>query len=166
MRLRAKMIIPMIILILTISFSSGCICQQLSPESTAPVEGSLMKELSSAEDIDAALETGPVFLEFGNDGCYWCRLQKPIAEQLSIEYDGISFLYIDTSVHRALVAEYNVNPIPHMNLIVKKNPDGSYLYVDEAGNLTENRDSSKILGLHQKDQLVKLLDTALSARAA
>jgi thiol-disulfide isomerase/thioredoxin len=128
------------------------------------VEGSKVIEAKTIDDIDNALEKGPVFVEFGAIWCGYCTDQLPIVEELSKEYEDVTFFYVDYDKNKELVQAFKVQPIPHMNMIVKKNPDGSYLYIDNDGKATDNRQNSRILGLHQKPALVKILDKAISSR--
>ena len=83
---------------------------------------------------------------------------------LSTDYDTVTFIDVDTDVNRTLADEFYVDGIPQMNIIVRKNPDGSYLYVDPSGNLTADRIRSRIVGFHDYDQLKRLVDAALAAR--
>jgi thiol-disulfide isomerase/thioredoxin len=144
-----------IILVLLIALVAGCVaCPQLKPrDNSGPMQG-----------IDAALERGPVFIEFGATWCGWCTLQKPIVEELSSEYPGVSFIDVDVDENASLADAFYVNGVPQMNLIVKKNPDGSYLYVDIDGKTMNDRKNSAIIGYTEKDALKTALDGAMRAR--
>jgi thiol-disulfide isomerase/thioredoxin len=115
-------------------------------------------------EIDAGLRSGPVFVEFGAEWCYWCGVEKPVVGKLSADYGTVTFVDIDTDVNRTLADAFYVDGIPQMNIIVRKNPDGSYLYVDPLGNVTADRFSSRIVGFRDYDQLKPLVDAALAAR--
>jgi thioredoxin 1 len=119
---------------------------------------------TSMEEIDAALESGPVFIEFGASWCQWCTVQKPIVEELSGDYPGITFMDVDVDENGSLADAFYVNGIPQMDLIVKKGPDGSYLYVDINGMCTGDRKKSAIIGYTEKEALRTALDAAVSAR--
>jgi thioredoxin 1 len=115
-------------------------------------------------EIDAALGSGPVFVEFGATWCHWCDAEKPVVEDLSADYETVTFVDVDKDVNRTLADAFYVDGIPQMNIIVKKNSDGSYLYVDPLGNVTADRVRSRIVGFHDYDQLKPLVDAALAAR--
>jgi thioredoxin 1 len=115
-------------------------------------------------EIDAALGSGPVFVEFGAEWCHWCDEEKPVVGDLSADYDTVTFVDVDTDVNRTLADSFYVDGIPQMNIIVRKNPDGSYLYVDPLGNVTADRVRSRIVGFHDYNQLKPLVDAALAAR--
>lgn len=141
-----------IVLVILIALVAGCIaCPPLKPQ-----EGS-----GPMQEIDAALEKGPVFIEFGAPWCGWCTAQKPIVEELSREYPGVSFIDVNVDENGTLADAFYVNGIPQMDLIVKKNPDGSYLYADIYGSTTDDRKKSAIVGFREKDELKKALDAAM-----
>jgi thioredoxin 1 len=144
-------IVPVILMALV----AGCIaCPAVKPP-----DGS-----ASMEEIDAALEMGPVFIEFGASWCHWCTLQKPIVEELSGDYADITFMDVDVDENGSLADAFYVNGIPQMNLIVKKNVDGSYLYADINGMCTGDRKKSAIIGYREKEALRTALDAAVSER--
>ncbi len=134
---------------------AGCAC--CPPQESGGGSGSM-------EEIDAALERGPVFVEFGAPRCGWCTLQKPIVEELSGEYPGVTFMDVDVDANGSLADAFYVNGIPQMNLIVQKSPDGSYLYVDINGKATNDRKKSAIVGYRGKEALKVALDAAVRAR--
>ena len=115
-------------------------------------------------DIDTALTGGPVFVEFGAPWCQYCVEEKPIIEELKKEYTGVTFMDVNTDENNALPEAFYVDGIPQMDLIVKKNPDGSYLYVDVYGKATGDRKRSAIIGFTEKADLKTALDAALQAR--
>jgi thiol-disulfide isomerase/thioredoxin len=114
--------------------------------------------------IDAALEKGPVFIEFGAEWCGWCEVQQPIVEELMAEYPGVTFMDIDVDRNASLADAFYVNGIPQMNVIVNKSSNGTYQYVDVDGQATGDRKKSAIVGYHEKPDLKKALDAAVVAR--
>jgi thioredoxin 1 len=114
--------------------------------------------------IDAALVKGPVFVEFGAPWCSWCTLQKPLVEEISKDYPGVTFMDVNVDENGTLAKAFYVSGIPQMNVIVKKNPDGSYLYATGAGGTTSDRKSSAIVGYTEKPGLKTALDAAVRAR--
>jgi thioredoxin 1 len=115
-------------------------------------------------EIDAALQHGPVFVEFGAAWCEWCEKEKPVTEALSAEYHSITFVDVDVDVNGTLADEFYVDGIPQMNVIVRKNANGSYLFIDPGGKTTTDRFQSRIVGYQERDQLKPLLDAAVAAR--
>lgn len=155
----------------------GCVAPASSPAGTAapsastgadnassPAQQPLDHVVTGQPGIDAALEAGPVFLEFGAEWCYWCNLEKPVVGNLSVEYPGIAFLSADTDESPGLAKAFYVKGIPQLEIIVRKNPDGSYLYIDPTGNTTTDRYASRIVGYHTHDELKPLLGAAVAAR--
>ena len=116
-------------------------------------------------EIDAALAGGPVFVEFGAAWCEWCQKEKPVVEGLALNYSGITFVDVDTDVNGKLADSFYVSGIPQMAIVARKNPDGSYLYVDQDGLATTDRYGSRIVGYRESAELKPLLDAALAARA-
>jgi thiol-disulfide isomerase/thioredoxin len=114
--------------------------------------------------VDAALEKGPVLVEFGADRCGWCVKQKPIVEDLSREYAGVTFLQVDVDAEPGLADSFYVQGIPQLDIVVKKHADGTYLYVDDRGGTTTDRYRSRIVGFRERDQLRPLIDAAIAAR--
>ena len=137
-------------------FISGCI--------GAADNKSTVSADSAMGQIDTGLAKGPVFVEFGASWCEWCTKEKPIVEGLSQEYPGITFINVDTDNDTELAQDFYVNAIPQMNLIVRKNTNGSYLYIDATGEATADRKKSAIIGYTEQDQLKPILDAALKAR--
>ncbi len=115
-------------------------------------------------EIDAALQKGPVFVEFGAPWCHWCDEEKPVVRALSSDYGSVTFVDVDVDVNGTLADEFYVDGIPQLEIIVRKNPDGSYLYIDPRGNATTDRFQSRIVGFRERDQLRPLLDAAVAAR--
>jgi thioredoxin 1 len=115
-------------------------------------------------EIDAGLRSGPVFVEFGAEWCYWCGVERPVVGNLSADYGTVTFVDADTDANRTLAEAFYVDGIPQMNIIVRKNSDGGYLYVDPMGNVTADRFRSRIVGFRDYDELKPLLDAALAAR--
>ncbi len=116
------------------------------------------------KNIDAALEKGPVFVEFGAPWCHWCDEEKPLVEELTKEYPDVTFIEIDVDENASLADAFYVNGIPQMDVIVRKDTDGSYLYADTFGNTTGDRKKSAIIGYTEKADLKKALDAAMRMR--
>ena len=89
---------------------------------------------------------------------------KERLKKLSGEYPGISFIDVNVDENGSLADAFYVNGIPQMDLIVRKNPDGSYLYVDIEGKAIGDRKKSAIVGYREKEALKTALDAAVRAR--
>lgn len=116
------------------------------------------------QPIDSALATGPVFLEFYTDGCEYCQLQKPIIDELTTEYQAVTFMQVNAMSNKDLPKAFGVASVPHMNVIVKKNQDGSYVYATLSGSITSDRQASRIIGFREKNDLKVAIDAAFNAR--
>ncbi len=143
-------ILPFLLLALMISFS-GC-----TDNSTA--QKPELTTVNSIEEIDAMLESAPVFIELGAGRCPACVLQKPIVEELAAKYDGkVHFVYIDVDKQNQLAAKFNVYYIPDI-FIIARSDNGTYKYVLN-GNLTTNYEQAKMIGFTPKGPLeITILD--------
>lgn len=126
--------------------------------------GNELTVITSAAEIDTALSNGPVMVKFGADWCGPCRLQEPILRELATAYPEVSFLEVDTDDSPALAKEFFVRPIPHMVIIVQKDTEGKYVFVDQWGKTTTDRAKAAIVGTRQYDSLKPLVENAISER--
>ncbi|KAF5422363.1 MAG: thioredoxin 1 [Candidatus Methanocomedens sp.] len=143
-------ILTLLILAIMILFS-GC-----TDNSTA--QKSELATVNSIEEIDAMLESAPVFIEMGAGRCPACVLQKPIVEELAAKYDDkVHFVYIDVDKQNQLAAKFNVYYIPDI-FVIARSDNGTYKYVLD-GDLTTNSEQAKMIGLTQKGPLeITILD--------
>lgn len=125
---------------------------------------SAMQADAKMSEIDSALGHGPVFVEFGASWCYWCGLEKPVVGNLSANFSGVTFLDIDSDANAKLADDFYVEGIPQITIIVRKNADGSYLYIDPRGRTTTDRFASRLRGYMEYDELKPLLEAAIAAR--
>ncbi|HTY92224.1 MAG TPA: thioredoxin family protein [Methanocella sp.] len=144
-----------LILIMLAALMTGCVSG--GQNGSAGSDGALA-------GIDAALDSGPVFVDFGAPWCTWCTQEEPIIEELKAEYPGVTFIGVNIDENGTLADAFYVDGIPQMDVVVKKNSDGSYLYADVSGSTTANRRASAIIGYHEKADLEKALDAAVKAR--
>jgi thiol-disulfide isomerase/thioredoxin len=123
-----------------------------------------MQADAKMSEIDSALGHGPVLVEFGATWCYWCGLEKPGISNLSANFSGVTFLDIDSDENAKLADDFYVEGIPQMSIIVRKNADGNYLYVDPLGKTTTDRYASRLRGYLEYDELQPLIEAAIAAR--
>lgn len=133
---------------------SGCICCGQEPDYSAVMA-----------PIDEALLAGPVFIEFGAPWCSWCTAEEPIIEELKAEYPNVTFMAVNIDENGRLADAFYVSSVPRMSVIVNKSQNGSYMYADVSGRITDNRGSSVIVGYHEKPDLKIALDAAVSKRS-
>ncbi|MBC8521985.1 MAG: thioredoxin family protein, partial [Methanomicrobia archaeon] len=88
---------------------------------------------SLTSEIDALLNTKPVFLFFYADWCHFCQQQKSIIDELEQEYaDKIAFIRVNAEENSQAVDEFGVTGFPAMFLIVNKDEEG-YVYQEFEG---------------------------------
>lgn len=137
---------------------SGCVSTPVKVSNSTPSVYPVMGQ------FDADLANGPVFIDFGAPWCDWCTKEKPVVDGLTKDYPGVRFYSIDTDNGGDLVSAFYVSGIPQMNVIARKNADGTYLYIDPYGNTTTDRKKSSIIGYTESAQMKQVLDAALEAR--
>jgi thiol-disulfide isomerase/thioredoxin len=104
-------------------------------------------------DVDSALASGPVFLEFETKECGYCKQQRPISEALADEYKGkVTFIFVDANENRELARAFQVSGVPQMDIVLEKST-GGYTYVDKDGKTSGSVGTSRFLGLTRKDTL-------------
>jgi thiol-disulfide isomerase/thioredoxin len=146
---RALVLIALVTVILTMA---GC-----TSKTDVPADAKMA-------GIESALRSGPVFVEFGADWCSWCDAEKLVVNNLSANFNGVTFLNIDTDENPRLADDFYVEGVPQMNIIVRKNGDGSYLYVNPGGKTTTDRYASRLIGYREFDELETLIEAAIAAR--
>ncbi|CAJ35220.1 thioredoxin family protein [Methanocella arvoryzae] len=115
-------------------------------------------------DIDNALASGPVFIEFESKTCTYCKEQRPISDALAADYQGkVTFFFADVAESRDLAKYFQVSGVPQINVIAQK-ADGGYTYVGKDGSTSSSIAGSKFLGLTQSDTLKTALDAAVRMR--
>jgi thioredoxin 1 len=130
----------------------------------AVAQGTAVTQRYTMADVDSALATGPVFLEFETKECGYCKQQRPISEALAGEYQGrVTFLFVDANENRDLARAFQVSGVPQMDIILDKSA-GGYTYVDKDGKTSGSVGASRFLGLTQQDTLKTALDAAVRMR--
>ncbi|MCD1293409.1 thiol reductase thioredoxin [Methanocella sp. CWC-04] len=132
--------------------------------SSQSMQQPVLKSKVTMADIDEALKSGPVFLEFETQECGYCKQQRPMTEELAGEYSGkVTFMFIDANQNRDIARTFLVSGVPQMNIIAKKE-NGEYTYVGKDGKASGNINDSRFRGLTQKDTLKTALDAAVNMR--
>ncbi len=97
----------------------------------------------SKETFDKYIKKGVVVVDFWAPWCAPCRLQGPIVEDLSKEMKKVKFGKVNVDKNREIAAKFGIRGIP--TLIIFKD-----------GKVAE-----KVVGLHQKEDLKKIISTHL-----
>jgi len=123
-------------------------------------------EVTQLEQINAALQKGPVLLEIGAEWAGDCQKMKPILQELATEYAGrATIMTIDIDKSPDLATYFNIAYVPDTTLIMSiKN--GEYVYLQEDGQLTTDRLKAKILGQMEKEVYEKRINLALNYKKA
>ena len=151
-------ILTLLLLAVMIAFS-GCTDNSTVPKSE-------LATVNSIEEIDAMLESAPVFIEMGAGRCPACVQQKPIVEELAAKYDGkVHFVYIDTDKQNQLAQQFNyLHFIPDMTMIAASD-NGKFIYVSRMGTLTSDRREAMMVGAIPKNVLDIIIMDGLRLRS-
>jgi len=115
-------------------------------------------EVSQLEQINKALEKGPVLLKIGAEWCEACQEMKPILKELASEYGRkATIMAVDVDQSPELADYFGVNSIPDFSVIVGVEK-GKYVYMGHDGTLTMSRSQAKIVGLNGKEVFENVLD--------
>ncbi|WP_207695142.1 thioredoxin [Enterococcus sp. DIV0212c] len=104
-----------------------------------------MTQVITDKDFSTETDSGLVLIDFWATWCGPCRMQSPILEQLSEEYDEdeVKITKMDVDENPATPASFGIMSIP--TLLLKKD-----------GEVVE-----KAVGVHSKEQLRALIDKHL-----
>ena len=104
-----------------------------------------MTQVITDKDFSTETDNGLVLIDFWATWCGPCRMQSPILEQLSEEYDEseVKIAKMDVDENPATPASFGIMSIP--TLLLKKD-----------GEVVE-----KAVGVHSKEQLRALIDKHL-----
>jgi thiol-disulfide isomerase/thioredoxin len=117
--------------------------------------------VTSLEQINTALQEGPVFLRIGAEWCKACKGMKPILKELAAEYEGkVTVMSVDVDQSPDLVEYFDVKPIPDSSVIIGIEK-GKYIYMRGDGNPSKDRSEASIVGLYDEEMYEELLDLAL-----
>ena len=100
-------------------------------------------KILNTDNFDDYIKKGLTVVDFWATWCAPCRVQGPIIEDLSKEMKNVKFGKLDVDHNREVAQRYGIRAIP--TLIIFK--DGKVV--------------DKIVGLHQKEDLKKIIETHL-----
>lgn len=152
-----QQIILLPLLLIAVIFLSGCTDRGTGEKVELLTVGSM-------EEIDAMLETRPVFIQIGASWCAACKQQKPVVEELAAKYgDRMYFVYINVDAQNELASQFNIYYIPDMSIIVKSDGDKN-IYLTRSWTLTDNRMDARFIGYTSKGELEVCIQNALKYR--
>ncbi len=145
-----KKLVLLMILVAAVLFTAGCTDNPPGNSTSSYIgkEKSTVVKITQLEQINTSLQKGPVFLKMGSRWCPVCRSMKPILERLSAEYGGnATIASVDVDQNPELAEYFGVEVIPDSCVIVSIE-NGTYIYMQEDGNLSKDRSRAKIVGLN------------------
>ncbi|MBN2488210.1 MAG: thioredoxin [Methanosarcinaceae archaeon] len=153
-----KKAILLSMLLATALFISGCI------GSSSETDVKNVVPVTDMQQINEALEKGPVLLKIGAEWCPPCKNQDFINELLAEEYSGrVIVMQIDADASPELAGWFNIYSIPDSCVIVNVQ-DGEYIYMKQDGTTTTERFDARFIGFTEKEQLAETMDHALQLR--
>ncbi|WP_406660047.1 thioredoxin family protein [Methanolobus sp. ZRKC3] len=148
----------LLILALTIMLS-GCL-----NDSNTSQEGSNLIDLTSIQQLDEALLSGPAIVMIGYDTCPSCIVMKPVMENVFMEYEDVaSVMYLNTRNTPALASQFGVGYVPDSFVIVDK-VEGEYVYMRYDGTAITERNNARFVGVVKEETVKNTLDYAIAAR--
>jgi thioredoxin 1 len=154
----------LLILLAVVLFTAGC-TEEVMKNATSlqnTSEKNHVVEATQLEQINESLQKGPVLLKIGADWCEACQEMKPILSELAQEYDGkATIMSVDADNSFEFANYFVINSIPDSSVIVGIE-NGKYVYIQEDGNISNDRLRSRILGIRDKEEFKKILDLAIS----
>ena len=158
-----KKLILLLILLSVVLFTAGCVGNLLNVQGNSGV----VVKVTQLDQINTSLKENPVFLKSGAKWCPHCRALQPILEKMAAEYAGnATFAAIDIDQSPELTKYFEVKGIPDSCVIVDIE-NGTYVYMQEDGNLSTNRSQAKFVGLNEttgpnETTFKEVLDLAIS----
>jgi thioredoxin 1 len=135
---------------------------QENPTNPQETQGtSAVVEVIQLEQINTALQKGPVLLKIGAEWCEYCQQLKPVLNELATEYGGkATIMSIDVDQSPTLTDYFGVSSLPDSCVIVGTE-NGAYVYMQQNGKVTTDRSQARIVGFNDKQVYEKVLDLAL-----
>jgi thioredoxin 1 len=158
-----RKLVILLILLAALIIAAGCTEKGPvnSTNSTGSQDNGTVVEVTQLEQINTALQKGPVFLKIGAEWCEPCQEMKPILKDLATEYAGkATIMSIDVDKSPKLTDYFGVNSVPDSSVIVGIGNNG-YVYMQEDGNASKDRFKARIMGLRDKQEFETVLDLAL-----
>ena len=152
-----------ILILLAALVLAGCTekVQDNSTNLTNIQEKSAVVEATQLEQINTSLEKGPVLLKIGAEWCEECQNIMPILAQIEADYgDRVTVMSLDIDRSRELANYFGINVIPDSSVIVGIE-NGEYIYMQEDGNVSNDRFKARILKIEGKEVYEQVLDLAL-----
>jgi thioredoxin 1 len=126
------------------------------------IHGSVV-EVTQVEQINAALEKGPVLLEFSADWCTSCNEMKPILQELATEYKGkATIMSVDIDKSPKLADYFGAGDAFPDSTVIVGIKNNKYSYMQENGKVTKDRSDARIMGITDKQEFENVLDLVLS----
>ncbi|MEL4305223.1 thioredoxin family protein [Methanococcoides sp. LMO-2] len=162
--MRAK--ICFLVMVVAAVLIAGCV-SDVTPvddfDSTVSAERAAIL-VTEQQQIDDALEDGPVLLKAGAEWCPPCRQLDPVIDELALDYEGrATVMFIDTELTPELGARFNVYSIPDTTVIVDIE-DGNYVFMRYDGVKEMDRNKARVLGYVDKDVFEIILGHAIEYR--
>lgn len=162
-----KKLVLLLILLSAVLFMAGCIGGSMTPQGSSGKSAVVV--VTQLEQINTSLQKNPVFLKMGSRWCPYCRAMDPILEKMAVEYIGnATIASIDVDKSLELAKYFEAEFIPDSCVIVGIE-NGTYVYMQEDGNVSVNRSQARFLGLNETDgpneeTFEKVLDLAVIQR--
>jgi len=159
-----KKLVLLSILLSAVLFMAGCIGDSMNSQGSSGKSAVVV--VTQLEQINTSLQKNPVFLKIGSIWCPECRAMKPILEKMAVEYTGnATIASIDVDKSPELAKYFEVEFIPDSCVIVGIE-NGTYVYMQEDGNVSVNRSQARFIGLNETDgpdeeTFEKVLDLAV-----
>ncbi|MDG6242969.1 MAG: thioredoxin family protein [Methanolobus sp.] len=154
-----KIILSAIAIIALLFIAAG-----LMGTNNVSTDDSAILTISSTQELNDAIEKGPVLVEIGTDRCPACIALKPVLVQIANEYEGkATVAYINADKTGALAASFRIYSIPDSFVIVERDDQG-YIYMGSDGQITMDRNKVRFIGITSKRTLTSALDAAIVYR--
>ncbi len=154
----------LIILIVSVLFTAGC--SENIPKNLISSEISVDENvtvITQLDQINTSLPKTPVFVKIGARWCPNCRSLKPVIKDLAAKYQGkATIASVDVDKSPELAKYFGVEIIPY-SFVVIGIENGSYVYMQENGNVSKNISQARFVGRNETDEEMfkKVLDLAL-----
>ncbi len=164
LKVSIKNVLLSLMVILSV-LAAGCLDDadgQVTPDAVDKSRASIL--VTDLDQINRALEKGPVLLKLGSESCPPCKQLDPIIDEIAEEYaDNSTVMYIDTALNPELGGFFSVYSIPDCSVIVGIE-DGYYVFMDYYGNMDTDRGKTRLVGLMPKEVYVQTLNNAIQVR--